>query len=549
MAGLIGAAVLAGCAGGGLTAGRTSAIESQLLAEIALERGEYDTAVQQYLKVAQQSRDPEFARRATELANDYGYDGYALLAAERWVKLAPDDILAHAYLGRLYVRKGELDRAWSSLEIALGAPAERLDQDYAVLAGDLQSSGAAWNGLALFERFNAEYPDNPGVLRSLAELAVQTGDLERAVAAARQTISLRPDWDSTRTWLARLLLLNGDRDSAFEQMAFALEMNPGLELELEFVRLLAAAGELTAAQERLQRLTERYPGEPGVPLVQAALYQDTGELDAAEAIYLALLGRGLYRNECLWNLAAIGFSREDYEGAISLFGQISSGERLEPATLGASQAYVELGNVDAALRVLQDYAEFYPKRAWAMQQPQAQILATAGQLEAALAKSAAALDYSPWNSGLWLFRGGVLEKLGRMDEATDAFRTAYELTPDDPLTLNAYGYTLTIATRRYAEAERLIRQALELAPDNPAILDSMGWVRFKRGALDEALDWLRQAYALQSDPEISAHLGEVLWRTGATAEAQRVWDTALAEYPDNSLLRATIERLQGGAAN
>lgn len=537
------ALLLNACSNGGLGVARVNPIESQLLAEIAVERGDYRAAVQEYLKVAQQVNDPEFARRATEFATEYGYDGYALAAAERWVRLTPEDAEAHAYRGRLLAQRGQLDEAWSSLEIALGPGAERLDQDYALLANDLATSGAARQGLALYERFNAAYPDNPGITRSLGELAAQAGDFDRAVAAVRQTVALRPEWDDTRMWLARLLLATGDKESAFEQMAFAVEMNPGLERELEFVRLLAAAGELPSAQDRLERLTVRFPGEPSVPLVQAGLYEQAGETEAAEAIYLALLARGIYRNESLWNLGIIAFSRSDYEGAIGLFGQVNSGERLEAATVASSQAYLQLENPDAALQVLRDFAEFYPQRAAAMQEPQAQILASVGRFDAALEATETALEYRPWSTDVWLFRGGLLEETGRMDDAVEAFETAYKLAPNDPTTLNAYGYTLTIATRKYREARRHIERALELEPENPAIMDSLGWVLFKQGKTEAALPWLQKAYNALPDPEVAAHLGEVLWQLDRRVEAAAVWSAAAVEFPDNAVLAEVRERL------
>ena len=71
--------LLAGCASPSPVPDYTrSPIEYQLMAEIALQRGDYLVSAQQYLKLAQESRDPEFAQRATELAYDYGFDAYAL---------------------------------------------------------------------------------------------------------------------------------------------------------------------------------------------------------------------------------------------------------------------------------------------------------------------------------------------------------------------------------------------------------------------------------------------------------------------------------------
>ena len=45
----------------------------------------------------------------------------------------------------------------------------------------------------------------------------------------------------------------------------------------------------------------------------------------------------------------------------------------------------------------------------------------------------------------------------------------------------------------------------------------MGWVLYRMGSAKEALDYLQQAYAKRPDPEIAAHLGEVLWAQGQQA--------------------------------
>jgi tetratricopeptide (TPR) repeat protein len=533
---------VAGCSSSAVFTGRVqpNPIENQLLAEIALERGEYLVAAQQYLNVARQSKDPDYARRATETAWDYGFDAYALLAAERWVQLQPESAAAHGVLGRLYVRSGAIDKAWESFIVALGPPEQRLDHDYALLSGDFKS--VPHNGLVLYERFNVEYPGTPGITRSLAELAAQSGDIGRAIEAARETISLRSDWSATRVWLARLLLLQGEKASAFEQMAFAQEMNPGLEFELEFVRLLAVAGELQTAVERLQRVSERYPEDLMVVMVGAEILMQSGEFERAEELYLDMVSRDICFSECLWRLANISFGRGDIEGGISLLGQIVGGERLVAARLAISQAYRVLGNEEMALSVLDAFATDYPKLGLQALQPAASILLSAGRYAEALDKIGRALDYRPWDADLWMFNGAALEQAGKLDKAVDAFRTAYELAPERAATLNAYGYTLIIATRKYREAMGYIDKAMQLEPGNPAYMDSKGWALFKLGRRSDALLWLEKAYEMMSDPEIAAHLGEVLWVKGERAEAEEIWRNALNDYPDNRTLNATLEQ-------
>jgi len=89
----------------------------------------------------------------------------------------------------------------------------------------------------------------------------------------------------------------------------------------------------------------------------------------------------------------------------------------------------------------------------------------------------------------------------------------------------------------------LIEKAHTLAPDDPFILDSMGWGNYRLGNLDESEKFLRRALAERPDPEIAAHLGEVLWAKGERTSARDVWQAQLKETPDNPVLLETVRRL------
>jgi tetratricopeptide (TPR) repeat protein len=126
-------------------------------------------------------------------------------------------------------------------------------------------------------------------------------------------------------------------------------------------------------------------------------------------------------------------------------------------------------------------------------------------------------------------------------------RRVLVLKPDDAEALNALGYTLADHSKgndaRQHEALELIQHALKLKPDEAAIIDSMGWVRYRLGELDASLENLRRAYAKQPDPDIAAHLGEVLWARGQHDEARRVWDEGRKKDARNKALLETIRRL------
>ena len=69
-------------------------------------------------------------------------------------------------------------------------------------------------------------------------------------------------------------------------------------------------------------------------------------------------------------------------------------------------------------------------------------------------------------------------------------------------------------------------------------------VEFRLGNSGEALRLLRLAYGARPDTEIAAHLGEVLWMTGARDEARRIWREGRERDTDNEVMRETLTRLQ-----
>ena len=92
------------------------------------------------------------------------------------------------------------------------------------------------------------------------------------------------------------------------------------------------------------------------------------------------------------------------------------------------------------------------------------------------------------------------------------------------------------------EAYNYIKRAYELSPGDFYILDSMGWILYRLGRLDEAVDFLQMALNLRNDPEVAAHLGEVHWVMGNKQAAKIIWETALKNTPTDDRLLKVIER-------
>jgi tetratricopeptide (TPR) repeat protein len=156
----------------------------------------------------------------------------------------------------------------------------------------------------------------------------------------------------------------------------------------------------------------------------------------------------------------------------------------------------------------------------------------------------AAVKARPDHVDLLYDRAMAAEKLNKIDVVESDLRKVIKLKPDYAHAYNALGYTLIEKTNRLNEAASLLDKAISLAPEDPFILDSMGWLHYRKGNLDKAREFLERAWRIRQDPEIAAHLGEVLWMKGSREEASRLWQTSLQSHPKNEALIEILEKFK-----
>jgi len=136
------------------------------------------------------------------------------------------------------------------------------------------------------------------------------------------------------------------------------------------------------------------------------------------------------------------------------------------------------------------------------------------------------------------------ERVGKLDLMETELRKAIAAKPDFAAAYNALGYSYADRNIKLDDALVLIETALSITPNDHYMLDSLGWVHYRKGNLDLAIEYLQKAYDMNPDPEIAAHLGEVLWQKGKQAEAKSIWQKALIIDPDNEVLLVTTNKFK-----
>jgi tetratricopeptide (TPR) repeat protein len=268
----------------------------------------------------------------------------------------------------------------------------------------------------------------------------------------------------------------------------------------------------------------------------AGLNLQLGDLDAAREFFLRLRTVHKWTGQAHMFLGRIESGLNHHEEALNWYDQVSDGPLAMEAGLNAFLALGKLGRFDEADTRIAALARRYPNQAVRIALVRVELFIESTQYEEALDVLNSALDKNPSQPELLYSRGLVADRLGRLDILEADLSLLLETDPDNVNALNALGYALVNKTQRLQEAEKYLEQALKFRPDDPVIIDSYGWLQFKLGNYDQAVVFLRRAFDEHPDPEIAAHLGEVLWTSGRNKEARNIWHKALMADPESEYL-------------
>jgi tetratricopeptide (TPR) repeat protein len=541
----IAALIIAGCPTAQAEENRQLSAGGHLLeAEVAMQADDYLKASQEYRKAAELSDSPDIARRATRTAFALGFNEDALLAAKRWRELDSSSDEASLYIAQLELRLGNFKEAKSAfaelIETAGQSPEQSLVALLPVLADeDPESVDRLIRALA------KPYKDSALAHYAVAATALQAGDTEQAGKRAQAAMELDPDWIKPKLLYARVLLVDGDPDAAIDFTARIIgdDPNPDPDARMELALMMLAEGRDEDALSQVNQVLLEQAGRADALRLMAIINFRLNNLDAAGADFQDLLASGRYTMDALYYLARIADIREERDRAIRLYLQVKSGSNAVLAHRRASWLIAfEEEDPELALQRLDELADANPKLAVEVVVARALLLAALKRYDEALAAYDLALSFRPDDEGVALNRAELMLRMGRLDDALRAYRDAARRWPDSALSLNALGYTLADRTDEYREAEKLIRKALKFDPTSPAILDSFGWVLYKRGKHEAALEQLEIAYELFPDHEVAAHLVEVLSVLGRTEEASDLLEKAELKDPDSELLQKVRER-------
>ncbi len=514
-----------------------------LLAEIAGQRGNIGLSASAYLDLARTTRDPRVARRAAEIAL-HGRDlDSALQATRLWVDIDPESSQARQMMAGLLVSANRLDELQPHVAKLLEQEGENL--------GD---------GLLRLNRLFARYPDKNAILIIIEQLtlpyvgvaeahftraqaALNAGAWQRGAAEADKALALRPDWD-TAVMLKAQLQRPESAQAAIKTLRDYLAVHPqAREVRMQYARSLVGTRQYPQARKEFQRLLVDFPGNVDVIYAVAVLSMQLSDWETAGENFKKLLGRDFAEiNAVRLYLGQIAEERKQPEEALRRYGEVTPGEQYMAAQLRIAQLLAKQGKLDEGRKHLRELPAADGAERIQLLLAEAQLLRDAGKAQEAFELLERSLAAQPEQPELLYESALLAERIGRRDALEANLRKLIRINPEHAHAYNALGYSFAERNERLAEAEQLIVKALQLSPDDPFIIDSMGWVLYRKGDKAGALTHLQRAFSIRPDPEIAAHLGEVLWVIGRRDEAKKTWQDAAKAHPDNEVLAEVIKR-------
>jgi tetratricopeptide (TPR) repeat protein len=528
-----------------------------LLGELNARGDEPTVGFTLMLDAARKSHNAAIYERAMELALQSRNAEGALQAARAWKQAFPQSREANRFVLQILVALNRIPDSAAPLktELELTPAADRgaliagLPRIYARASDKKQAA-------TVVEQALGPYLANPNTAAAAwsaaGRLRLAAGDTAGAMDAARRGHAANPQAEGPA--LLALELMDPKQPEAEVMVRKYLDGQPLPEIRMGYARALLDTQRTAETLAQLQILTRERPDYPEAWLVQGSLLVQDNQLPAAEAAlkkYLELVQAGAQNEDrrrgtaqAYLALSQIAERRRDFAQANAWLDRIENSQDLLQAQNRRASILARQGKLEEARNLLRALPERNPADARMKTMAEVALLRENKQYQPAYELLAQAIAKDPADTDLLYDQAMLAEKMGRFDDMEKLLRQLMARKPDYHHAYNALGFSLAERNQRLPEAKQLIQKALEFAPGDPFISDSLAWVEFRMGNSTEALRILRAAYKERPDPEIAAHLGEVLWTLGQRDQAQAVWREGMLLNAENETLVETLKRLR-----
>lgn len=515
-----------------------------LTAEIAGQRGQYDVALEGYMEAAKRVDDPRFAERAAMIAMYMKDGGKTNEAVSLWLKQDSKNLTARKIAAITALRANNSELAADHLSAILKLDPAGFEASVIEIANAMQKEGKLTSVRDALNIIALKNPDKAVIYYIQSILAMQLKDHALAEINIERALKLHPDWDKALIFQSQIAVMSGNLDKAKVVLRnAALKYPDNVKIKKMLAQVLIKEENFEEAGEVYQSIIAINPKDDesqfALGLVNLQLDRD----GKAEDSFKKMLDRTEWKDRASFYLGKIEEKKGHSEKALIWYDKVTDGPFVFEASIGAVSLLAKNKQfIEAESRLNQLQAQF-PKQKLRLTLLQAELYSQEKHYQKAFDYLTAALTDLPEQKELLYTRALTAERIGRLDILEADLKKILIKNPDNAEALNALGYTLLDMPGRYSEAEKYLQHALQLNPNEAVIMDSYGWLQFRLGNASKALEYLEKAYSKQPENEIAAHLSEVLWALGRKDEAKKIFSRAIKEAPDDEYLLDFQQRI------
>ncbi len=290
-----------------------------LAAELAGQRGQYGIALEGYMEVAKRVSDPRFAERAAKIAMYMKDDKKTDEAVSLWLIQDPENLTARKIAALSALRSGNKQAAVDHLNVLLKADPAGFEKSVLELANILQKDGKADFIYEVLDAVSLENPDQAAVYFVQSLLAMQMKDSALAEKKVQQALNIQPDWDDALIFQAQIAVFSGDFNKAKTLLRNTSAKYPDdNKIKKLLAQVLIKTAEYEAAGEVYKGIVSANPKDIESQIALALVYLQLGKDGKAEDIFKALLEQPEWQSQASFYLGKIEEKREHTKKALAL---------------------------------------------------------------------------------------------------------------------------------------------------------------------------------------------------------------------------------------
>jgi tetratricopeptide (TPR) repeat protein len=520
-----------------------------LIAEVAGQRGDLATSGTIFYELAKTTRNPGLAERAAKVSA-YGNVGQLTMPAVKlWAELDPASNEAQQAMTEMLVGSGKLKEAQPYLA-QLFVKEETRAGGFLYLSTLLSRNPDKAAVLNLVQALAKPYPELAEAQFAIAQSAWAAQKDNVALDALNKIETLKPDWPIAALLKGQVLSEQNPLTAINFYQDFLDQHPDANEIRLNMAKLMVSQKQYDLAKANFPILLANAKNSEAknaaeVTAIVGLLSFQGGDYPAAEGYFQEALKLGFKdADQIHLYLGQVNDKQNRPEQSLSWYNKVAPGQHYLEAQVNIATAMARDGKVDLAIDKLDSLENLNTQQQIIVIQTEASLLVKAGRHQEAFDLLDKAVKNLPNTADLVYDYALAAERLQKFDLMEAELRKTIKDMPNFAAAYNALGYSFADRNIKLNEALSLIEKALSLSPNDHYILDSLGWVHFRKGNLNKALDYLQQAYQYNADPEIAAHLSEVLWQQGKQDQANVLLNEALRNHPNNELLKTTRSKLK-----